>query len=436
MGNVTLRLGGTDYDGWHAISVLRNLECAASSFSCSVSERTTGYGLEPWVLAPGSPCSILIDGELVITGYIDSYMPRFDARSHGVEIRGRSKTADFVDGAAIVPGGQFKQLSLSEIAQRLAEPFGISITSSAGLPVEGPRPYPSFVGPMPSVKPGATIEGPRPFAEFVGPMPPLEDVQVQQGETCHALLERLARVRGLLITDTAEGNLALTSVGTRIAATALVQGDNILGASATIDASQRYSQYIVKGQRANTDDRIDRKDTTGAGDGDDKKNGGSAAGDTVRACLGAVADAFLGRYKPWLLTAETQVDDAMCQRRAEWEARRRSGNATRASIVVAGWRQLDGGRSGPLWDVNLLVPVVSAWLGINRILLISAVEFRKDTSGSTTRLELTLPDAYAAEGQDVPGAETASGGTSGGGAGLWSGGSISSIVKGAGGIFL
>jgi prophage tail gpP-like protein len=393
MGGVALQIGGMNYEGWHAVSVLRGLEQAAASFSLSVSERTTGVALEPWVLRPGAPCSIWLDGELVLTGYIDTYGPRFDAHAHGVEVRGRSRTADFVDGAAIVPGGQFKQLSLLEIAERLALPFGIPVDALAAI--------------------GA----------------PLADVQIQQGETCYAVLERLCRMQGLLVCDGPAGLLSLTRVGSRRAAGALVQGENILGASAELDASQRFSQYIVKGQRANTDDRIDRPATAAPADGAEDRGSGSAAGDTVRACVGAVLDGVVGRYKPWLLTAETQADDAQCQRRAEWEARRRAGHATRASVVVAGWRQLPG---GPLWDVNLLVPVISPWLGINRVLLVSTVEFRKDDSGSTTRLELTLPDAYATEGDAVPGAETASGTVAGGGADLWQSGFLSLVQEGIG----
>src|SRR4029453_2764195 len=88
---------------------------------------------------------------------------------------------------------------------------------------------------------------------------------------------------------------------------------------------------------------------------------GGPAGPSVRACIGIVADAVIGRYRPWLLTAEPQADDAMCQKRAEWEARRRAGHATRASVTVAGWGKTP---HGPLWDVNLLVPVIAPWLGI------------------------------------------------------------------------
>jgi prophage tail gpP-like protein len=104
--------------------------------------------------------------------------------------------------------------------------------------------------------------------------------------------------------------------------------------------------------------------------------------------------------------------------------------SVRASVTVAGWRQ--HGTRGPLWDVNLLVPVVSPWLGIDRDLLISSVEFRKDDGGSTTALELTLPDAFMGEGEGG----TASGGDAGANGDLWSGGSITGVLERAGGIFL
>jgi prophage tail gpP-like protein len=347
MGDVAVRLGGLDYTGWHAVSVRRGVEQAAGEFSCSVSERA-GSGAEPWVLRPGSPCEILLDGELVLTGYVDRYSPSFDAGSHMVEISGRSKTADLVDSSAVVPGGQFKQLSLLDIASRLAAPFGIPVDALAA------------------------IGG------------PLADVQIQQGETVHAVIERLCRLQGLLVSDGPAGLLTLARAGTRRAITPLRQGGNILAGHAELDASQRHSEYVVKGQRANTDDRDD------------------GAGPTIRACVGGALDATVARYRPLLVTAETQVDDLLCKGRAAREARRRAGQAVRASVTVADWRQTPG---GPLWAPNLMVAVIAPWLGIDRELLIASVDFRKDDGGSTTTLELTVPDAYAAEEEEAaPGA--------------------------------
>lgn len=401
---VTLQVEGTNYAGWQTISVQRNVEQAASTFSATVSERWGGRS-ERWVIRPGARCSVLLDDDLVLTGYVDSYEPSFDAGAHMVAISGRSKTADFVDSSAIVPGGQFKQLTLVDIAQRLAAPFGLGVdVTDVADQIAGP----------------------------------LSDVQIQQGETCHAVIERLCRMQGILVSDGPAGILRLTRAGRRRAAGAIVQGQNILSASATLDVAQRHSEYVVKGQRPNTDDRED-------GGGNDPvpvaggrlvaSSGGGPAGPTVRACIGAAVDATIGRYRPWLVTAETIADDAACGQRAAWEARRRAGLGVRASVTVAGWRQF--GTRGPLWDVNLLVPVVSAWLGIDRDLLISSVEYRKDDGGTTTALELTLPDAFAGEGEGEAGdSGTASGGDATGNADLWSGGFVSLVQRGLGALGL
>jgi prophage tail gpP-like protein len=393
---VSLQIEGQDYAGWHAVSVQRSLEQAAGQFSASVSERWGGR-TERWIIRPGSRCRVLLDDEVVLTGYVDSYNPSFDAGSHSVQISGRSATADLVDSSAIVPGGQFKQLTLFEVAQRLLAPFSLTVELTD-------------------------------VVDLV--LGPLADVQIQQGETCYAVIERLSRLQGLLVSDGPGGTLRLARAGRRRAAGALVQGENLLSASATLDVSQRHSEYTVKGQRPNTDDREDGEVTVTRGRQLVATEGGGPAGASVRACIGAALDAAIGRYRPWLLTAETQVDDAACGLRAEWEARRRAGLSIRASVTVAGWRQ--GGDRGPLWDTNLLVPVVSPWLGIDRELLISSVEFRKDDSGSTTALELTLPDAFKGESEGG----TASGGDALGNGDLWSGGSISAVLERAGGIFL
>jgi prophage tail gpP-like protein len=39
---LTLRIGGQDYEGWHAVTVRRDLERAVSDFACSVAERAGG----------------------------------------------------------------------------------------------------------------------------------------------------------------------------------------------------------------------------------------------------------------------------------------------------------------------------------------------------------------------------------------------------------
>ena len=86
---------------------------------------------------------------------------------------------------------------------------------------------------------------------------PEAEVQVQQGETCFALVERLSRLQALLVTDDADGNLILTRAGTGRASASLRHGENILTANADLDHSKRFSEVLVKAQRPGNDNKSD-----------------------------------------------------------------------------------------------------------------------------------------------------------------------------------
>src|SRR5262245_3183619 len=138
------------------------------------------------------------------------------------------------EGRAGLGSRRLKGLTLAQIAERVTKPFGVMV-----------------VVPAPA---GA----------------PLPDVQIQQGETVHALIERLARAAGLLVTDDAQGRLVLTRAGygprTR-AAGALVQGQNILAAAAELDTSEVFSDYEVKAHNPPPDDPADWGHENGAANG-------------------------------------------------------------------------------------------------------------------------------------------------------------------------
>jgi hypothetical protein len=49
-------------------------------------------------------------GSCVVTGYVFTYAPGFDGRSHRVTVRGRWRTAGLVDSAVDFDGGQLNSL--------------------------------------------------------------------------------------------------------------------------------------------------------------------------------------------------------------------------------------------------------------------------------------------------------------------------------------
>ena len=87
--SVQLKISGTIYNGWTTAEISRGLNCMASSFSLTVSDRFIGSKSN---IPLDEECQILIDGTPVITGYLDEITPSYSASSHEVKFAGRSKT--------------------------------------------------------------------------------------------------------------------------------------------------------------------------------------------------------------------------------------------------------------------------------------------------------------------------------------------------------
>jgi prophage tail gpP-like protein len=382
----TLLVNGIEYAGWQSLRITRGLTRATSDFELSVSERWSLLG-EPWQIKPGDACVIMTGAETLLTGWIDSYKPSYDATQHGVHLAGRSKTCDLVDCSAQVDGGQFRGLTVGEIAKQLAQPFNVEVN---------------------------VINDGQPEAE----------VQVQQGETIFALVERLCRLQALLVTDDANGRLVITRAGSGRATTTLRHGSNILSASAELDQSKRYSECLVKAQRpGNSNKSNDDAIWSGVPQQPgqlaaairrfaeiDKianpaerhwarrmaaRDTGTRRGDpaSLTQINGSIKDPEITRYRPLVIVAEAQADDGLAEKRAEWEMRRRKGEGTKANIIVNGFHQQDGS----LWDVNLMVGVEAPWLALNRDLIIGDVTYTYDDNGERATLGLTLADAFLPE---------------------------------------
>lgn len=331
-----LVIGGDEYAGWTSLIVSRGIERAAASFRIELTERWPGRQ-EDWRILPGDACELYMGDDLVVTGHVEQFRPTFEAEDHFVRVGGRSKTGDLIDSSAVVRSGQFKGYDLQQIAEALAEPFGIEVE--------------------------AEVDVGEPF----------DDVQVQQGESVFDLIERLCRMRALLATDTPDGALRLTQAGEGRAEGALIQGDNILRAAGDLDWSRRHSHYIVKGQAAGNDQR---------------------AGEAAAQPVAEQRDPAIERHRPLIIVAESGIDDADAEKRARWEAKRRAGRAVRANIEVQGWRQTPGGR---LWTPNEMVSVDAPWLGLSREMLVTEVVFQLSEIGTVTTLQLGLPDAFKPE---------------------------------------
>ena len=349
---ITLLVNGMRYSGWLGLGVERAIDRLGSHFSITVTEAWSGQDV-PWQIGRFDGCQILIDGQVVLTGYVDDYAPSYDAQSHTVTISGRSKTQDLVDCSPDISSGQFKGYTLGAIATSVCALFKIGTVQETDTSQTFP------------------------------------DATLQRGETGFTFLERLGRLAGVLLTDDELGNLVLTRTGTKRAGGSLVHGVNILRARGKLSADKRFSHTIVKGQRA-----------IGSAAGQSESGGGGDADPApVATNLRAVAlDRLVPRYRPKVCMAEAQQDAAAMQQRANWMRNYAFGRSTECEIDVLDYYDADGA----LWRINRLIGVSDPWLQIDQDLLIAGVSFRiDDRGGRITTLRLGPVEGFTPDPGEV-----------------------------------
>ncbi len=346
---ITLTIGGKVYGDWMEMSVERAIDRMKSAFTIGVNDRRTS-STQLWQITPFSACTVAIGKDVVLTGYVEAYEGEIDARSHRVTVTGGSQTMDLVDCSPDIPSGQFKGYTLEQIARAICKPFGINVV----------------------VQTNATQVFP--------------DATIQRTEKCFAFLERLGRLAGVLLTDDEHGNLVLTTAGSTRATSAIVQGQNLLRGTCKLDASKRFSRYVVKGQTA-----IGSASSNWGGAGGFGSPGGAVPAAVVTNLQAVATDSGVPRYRPHTGMAEAQLDAAGMQRRATWERNYAQGRATSARLTVSGWRQADG----TLWKENTIVSVTAPFAQIDQDLLIARVRYTvSPTTGKRTELEVGPISGY------------------------------------------
>jgi prophage tail gpP-like protein len=330
---LVLRVEGKKYSGWKTIRVTRSIEALCGGFALSVSERMTGKS-KPWPIREEDECAVLIGDWPVITGYVDKRQPSYSKDAHSFTVAGRDKTSALVDCSADLAKWEFVNVPLKTLAEKLCDPFAISVLVQSGLT-----------------------------------LPNVARLSVDPGESAFEALERACRMAGVLPVSDA-GDLLLTRAGSARATTELVEGENILEASGDYDATGRFATYKVLGQSRGTDDFF------GAGAASAK---GTATDEGVRRI-----------DRTLVVRADGSTTSAQAKSRAQWEATVRAARSQTATITVQGWTQNDGS----LWAVNSIVRVKSPLIGIDSDMLLAGVTFTLDDGGTKTELALTRPDAF------------------------------------------
>ncbi len=341
--SIELKIAGKIYDGWKSSSVTRSLNCMASSFELTVSDRFIGMKSN---IPLDEKCQILVDGKKVITGWLDEISPKYSATSHEVTFSGRSLTCDLVDCSAMIETGQILGGSPQEIIERIIEPFGLKLIFNAQVSKTVP------------------------------------DFQIQPGETVGSIVEKVCKQTGLVFTDNENGDLIVASLGVGPSVGKLIHRlsdtaqNNILSGQIKYSSRDLFKDYYVKSQMSGGDE---------------------IGGEDITGIEGHATDADVQRYRPIVLTGENAMDGETAQTRAEWEKATRRAKSMPVEVSVVDW--CDG--VGRLWTPNSFVTIEDDFLRLSGKLLVSGVKLSAG-NGTTSSLQLSPPEAFILSSADQP----------------------------------
>jgi prophage tail gpP-like protein len=336
-----LTVNGRAYSGWTSILVRRVYGSSIGSefeFTAAEPLDTAKLDFQNWKIVPGDRCTVTLAGILACSGFVFVRHPAFNAETHGLKITGRSKTADAVDSSALIDGGQYKGYTFEAIASALAQSAGVNLV------VRGHSPTLTM-----------------PFPQF----------SIAWGETVFSAIERLARLRGLHLTDDENGNL-VADVFDPNAGTAgqLIEGGNLIEAYAAIDGTNSLGSILAGSQRP----------------GNDQVNGDAARDNSATVTN---PNARAGRRS--LIILEEPGSSQDCAIRANHEMSYRATDLVDCHCVVQGWQS----SPGALWEVGRNYSVKSPMLDLDRVLAARQVVYTQDESGSRTAIDLCTRQALA-----------------------------------------
>lgn len=335
-----LDVRGRALHGWDRIRITRGIERMPSDFDISIMDYYPGDEQQQLV-SPGDPCVVKLGDEVVITGYVDRWCPSIRPNQHQIRVTGRGKCQDLVDCSAEWESNVMTGLDALAMSQRLAAPYGIDVTSD----VTGLQPAPQFT--------------------------------INWGESSQEIIDRVCRWSALLAYDLPDGNLYLTRVGTKKAASGVVQGENIQAADYQSCMDQRFSDYVGLSMSVTPLYEV----------GSSVEYGGTF--------LASAQDPEKMRHRKKIdIIESTMIANGVAQQYIDWEMNRRYGRSKALRVVVDSWRD----KSGKLWEINTQIPISIPVFNITDMYwLLAEVTFTRDQRGTTAELILMPPEAFTVE---------------------------------------
>jgi len=337
---VTLNIGPDIFTGWSEVAINRSIDTVAGSFELAIVDVWDDD--EVIGLYPLQRCKLKVGDRSLITGYIDKQSPTITESNSAVQISGRCKTGDLVDCSSVSTPGEWKNASIEKIVRSVLNPqFGINLVIDADLSKK------------------------------------LNKFNVNFGESVFETISRACENTAILPLSTVDGDLLLTNVGSSRAHDDLFYGGNIDSASVDVDFTNRFSSYIIKGQK------------TG--------DGGTWNKQKTNNIYAESSDQYIDRYRPKGISADNQISNTLAKRRVDWEAQVRAGRSVSVKVELPTWEQ----SNGDLWRENLIVYTYIPRLRVDGDMVVREITYKLNGNNRRLSMSLVEPDIYAPEPKPV-----------------------------------
>lgn len=277
--SIILKANGNIYSGCIKAEITRSLKAVSGHFEINFYDRWKGQK-KSWQLATGDECSVELEGKQLIKGIVDTFDGNISSESFSLNVAGRDLTGNLVDSGCLSHQKSFKGQSLKQMAEELASPFGIKISSLS-----------------------------------TAANTPIKVFTFQYNETIWEVINRLAHYQGVLAYPDSEGGIIFADVGTNIIDS--IDEKKTLNTNVKSDASQKFQQYIVVSHSGSPDHKV-----------------------TTQKAIAYDNSVKLPRSKIIILSKKT--DAAGAQVRANWEMAMQVAKSFQANITLNGWKNSKG----------------------------------------------------------------------------------------------
>jgi len=330
-----LEVRGVHFKEWESVWVQHRMgeAYALFRFTAAEIERPVPNVWDKLQFKPGDPCTVILGGQLGVTGYITERQVGYDAKNHQIQLQGKGLSHWPYKSSVIHDTFNFDNKTFEQIAREVLAPHNIAVEIKGVLDSK-----------------------------------PFEKMQCPPGTTIWDFLEQIARPKGIIVSSNKEGAIVLIGEHSDPLVDNLIEGVNILKCQYVISDQNVFKKYIVFASKPA---------------GKDEDRGGQS--NQVR----AEADGTAVKKSDLLTPGEQPMDEAEAKKRAEFEKQWHEGPKYDLTIVVQGWLR---GNTSALWQIGDNVRVKSPMCPLDNVFKIQTATFTQDrNSGTLTTLDLKPP---------------------------------------------